>query len=225
MGDRRSCDVENIADFSRYYGNSWVGWHDEKLNFVKPCFVGGALDQNTVQLRPLAKREHGQFLVEGGIATNWETLKEHIDFGVPDIGMIPDGPTILYTSYTTPRVAKKGFRSRDTMIADFNTWDIRKKFATLHGTDKYDTVWFAFNPEYVSLEQAEDKLSKGELVGVPISRTLGVYSSYKFKFSLLAYKRWTVGHVISPFLVQLKKEYGDYEEDIARQTGAEVIVR
>ena len=90
--------------------------------------------------------------------------------------------------------------------------------------DKYEFIWFAFNPEYKSLEQAEDLLNKGEKVGVPLSRTLAVYSQPKVRYSLLAYKRWTVGHIVSPYLIHLKQEYRDYEEDINKQTGAEVIV-
>jgi hypothetical protein len=162
--------------------------------------------------------------MEAGFAASWDDIKEHVDFGVPDIGMMPDGPTVLFCSYATPRIARKGYRARDTRTADFNNWDIRKKYLARNSGDRYDWTWFAFNPEYVTLEQAEDKITKGEVVGVPLSRTLGVYSLPKSKHSLLAYKRWTIGHVLSPFLVQIHKEYRDYEEDIARQTGAEVIV-
>lgn len=226
MPVQRSCDVETIGDFSRYYGNSWVGWHDEKLDYVKPCFVGGQIDGANVALRALVKTDSvDQFRIEPHFPASFDTLKNSIDFGVPDIGMMQDGPTILFFSYTTPRVAKKGYRSREAMTADFNSWDIRKKYNWKSNImERYDFIWNAFNPQYFTLEQAEEKLSGGELVGIPISRTVGIYSSPRFKFSLLAYKRWTIGHVISPYLVQLKREYADYEEDIVRQTGAEVIV-
>jgi hypothetical protein len=220
---KRTCDVENIGDFARYYQSSWVGWHGTDSADIQPCFVGRMDGADTVTLRPLVKGEDSHFSLKNTFPVYWTSLKEHVDFGVPDIGMIPDGPTILFASYSTPRVAKKGFRSRDTRIADFNSYDIKKKYSA-PGSERYDWIWFAFNPEYKSLEQAEEKLTKGEVVGVPLSRTLGVYSTPKFKNSLLAYKRWTVGQVLTPYLISLKKAYAEYEEDIAKQTGAEVIV-
>lgn len=220
----RTCDVENMADFSRYYSGSWIGYHPSDAANIQPCYVARMLDADTAQLRPLVRNPNNQFIIEAGFPANWSFIKERIDFGTPDIGMMPDGPTILFCSYTTPRVAKKGYRSRDTRTNEFNTWDIRRKYVSPAAGDRYDWTWFAFNPEYLTLEQAEIRLANGESVGVPISRTLGVYTSPKFKNSLLAYKRWTVGHVITPNLIQIKREYEDYEEDIARQTGAEVIV-
>lgn len=221
---QRSCDVENLTDFVRYYNGSWVGWHPSDAAHIMPCHVGGQVNATQFQLRPLGKRENDQFFLDTPFLATWEELQGHIDFGAPDIGMMQDGPTVLFCSYSTPRVAKKGFRGRDTRTTEFNHWDIRRKYTSNGSRDRYDWIWFAFNPEYKSLEEIEDRLAKGEAVGLPLSRTLGVYSVPKFKNSILAYKRWTVGHVVSPYLINLKREYGDYEEDIARQTGAEVIV-
>jgi hypothetical protein len=221
---QRFCDVENLADFGRYYASSWVGWHGEDENHIKPCFVGHPLDGAHIQLRPLARGENNQLVVTPGFVASWADIKARMDFGVPDVGMMPDGPTVLFLSHSTPRAAKKGYRSRDAQITDFNSWDIRRKYNPRNPADNYSWTWFAFNPEYKTLLEAEDVLAKGEAVGIPLSRTLAVYSTPKFKNSLLAYKRWTVGHVISPYLIQIKREYADYEEDIARQTGAEVIV-
>lgn len=222
---QRSCDVENLPDFARYYNGSWVGWHPSDATHIMPCYVGGQMDATHLQLRSLARRDGNQFLLDAPMAATWKDLQDHIDFGAPDIGMMPDGPTVLFCSYSTPRVAKKGFRGRETRTVEFNHWDIRRKYAGNGAVrDRYDWVWFVFNPEYKTLEEVEDLLTKGEAVGMPLSRTLAVYSVPKFKHSILAYKRWAIGHVISPYLISLKREYGDYEEDIARQTGAEVIV-
>ena len=219
----RSCDCENLADFTRYYQGSWVGWHGSDSAHIQPCYVQGAVDAQHVHLRPLEKGKDNRFLVGNTFQTTWSGLRDHIDFGVPDIGMLPDGPTVLFGAYTTPRSPRKGYRSRDMKLNDFNSWDIRAKYKN-NGGERYDWIWFAFNPEYVNLETAEEKLTKGEAVGVPLSRTLAIYSVPKFKYSLLAHKRWTVGHVVSPYLINLKREYADYEEDIENQTGAEVIV-
>lgn len=223
---QRACDVENLQDFARYYNGSWVGWHPSDAAHIMPCSVAGQVDGMHVQLRPLAKRANDpQFLLDTPFSATWKDLQEHIDFGAPDIGMMQDGPTVLFCSYTTPRTPKKGFRGRDTRTTEFNHWDIRRKYVSSnHVKDRYDWTWFVFNPEYKSLEDAEDRMSKGDIVGTPLSRTLAVYSVPKFKHSILAYKRWAIGHVVSPYLVSLKREYADYEEDIARQTGAEVIV-
>lgn len=224
MNPERACDVENLADFYRYYMGSWVGWHVTDSTSVQPCYVEQLITRDQVKLRPLSKEGSDKYTLGGGFDCSWSNLKDHIDFGVPDIGITPDGPTILFCSYATPRVARKGYRSRETRVAEFNNWEIRNKYNKPNTTDRFDWAWFAFNPEYVSLEKAEDRLSKGELVGAALSRTLGVYSLPKFQNSLLAYKRWTVGHVVTPFLIHLKREYADYEESIAQQTGAEVIV-
>lgn len=221
---QRQCDVENLNDFCRYYQQAWVGWHPTDSADISPCFVNGMLDERRAILRLLSKAEGNAFFMGAPFNATWSNIREHVDFGVPEIGMIQDGPTIAFCSYSTPRQARKGFRCRDARIATFNSWQIRKKYLINVGGDRHDWTWFAFNPEYLSLERAEDRLAKGEAVGIPLSRTLGVYSLPSYKHSLLAYKRWTVGHVLSPELIHLKSEYEDYEEDISRQTGAEVIV-
>jgi hypothetical protein len=220
---QRTCDVENIGDFNRYYQGSWVGWRRDE-DKITPGYVAGLSDIDRVSIRPLLKQENGKFLIGGGVGLSWESLKDTIDFGTPEIGMVPDGPTVLYCSYDTPRVAKKGYRSRDPHTTDFNGYKIKKRYNPSLVSERQDWIWFAFNPEYPTLEQAEEKLTEGKAVGLPLSRTIGVYTLPSFQHSLLAYKRWTVGHVVHPQLIRLKREYADYEEDIARQTGAQAVV-
>lgn len=221
---KRSCDVENMGDFGRYYNSGWVGWHDPKSDSIQPCYVAGIVEPEVIALRPLTKLSGERFSIGGQFPVAWGALKKELDFGLPDIGMFQDGPTVVYTSYATPRSPKKGFRARDMFVSEFNGWDIRKKYVAPRGGERYDWVWNAFIPTYSSLEDAENDLAKGLVVGRPLSRTLGVYSLASFKHSLLAYKRWTVGHVLNPAVVQLKPEYGDYEETIASQLGVKVIV-
>jgi len=220
---QRSCDVENLQDFTRYYLGSWVGWHGSDSTFIQPAYIGHAITADTAHVKFMSKNADGRFLVGGNTLVSWSEINKHIDFGVPDIGMIADGPTVRFCSYSTPRAAKKGFRPRDVKSLSFNNWEIRKKYVE-GPQDRWDWVWFAFNPEYQGLERAENTLLNGEAVGLGLSKTLAIYSHPKFKNSLLAYKRWTIGHVVSPYLLNIKREYADYEEDIARQTGAEVIV-
>lgn len=216
---KRECDVETLNDFSRYYTSSWVGWHDKDKDYVTPISVSYPINEESIGFRPLSR----ELTVGPAFGLTLAQMKEQIDFGVPDIGMIPEGPTIKYHSYTTPRAPSKGFRPRNLRNYEFNSWDIRKKYQ-LDGNE-YARVFFAFNPSYSTLSEAEVKLVEGSAVGVALSRTLGVYSSPKYVYSLLAYKRWTVGHILSPYLIQLKEEFSAYEEDISKQTGAEVIVR
>lgn len=219
---KRTCDVENLTDFSRYYSGAWINWNrNEKESY--PCYVGGLDTTQTIALRPLSRKENGYF-VELPFTTSWDELKEKAEFGVPSIGMMPDGPTISFCSYYTLRAPKKGFRSRDLSISDFNSWEIAKKYSKNSMDDRKDRVWFAFKPEYSTLEQAQEKLSKGEAVGIPININVGIYSLPKFKYPLLAYKRWTVGYLESPNLIHLKKQYADYEEYLANHTNAKVIV-
>lgn len=216
---KRSCDVENLADFARYYQGAWVGWHGDKEE-ITPCLVNRLLTADDIQLRPLSKDGY----IQTAFAANLEKLKERIDFGLPDIGMVVDGPTVVFSSYMTPRTPKKGYRSRDLAVHPFNHWRIKTKYSQRFGVDRFDFTWFAFNPEYKTLEQANAELSEGKAVGIPVSRTLALYTMPEFKHSLLAYKRWTVGFVDPRNIVHLKPEYADYENDILKQTGSKVLV-
>lgn len=222
---QRSCDVENLADFSRYYAGSWVGWHPTDAVHTTPCYVGHLLDPDHIQLRPLSKIETGQIMLDSTWAPSWDDIKSHIDFGLPEIGMAPSGPTVVFSSYNTPRSPKKGYRARDTKLSEFNSHDIRKKYpSSRNALDRNDWVWFAFNPEYLDLQRALTTLEEGQAVGLPLSNTLGAYCLSKFRYPLLAYKRWTIGYISNHKLVYIKSPYADYEEDIIRQTGAEVVI-
>jgi hypothetical protein len=219
----RACDVETIQDFSRYYGNSWVGWHPTDAAHIQPMYVGSMRNNNTeVTVRALSKLSTG-FEVEGYTYINWQDLKDHIDFGLPPIGMYREGPTFVYAAYSSPRSPRKGYRPRDLHLCEFNSWAIRKNYAR-GSRDSYDWVWHTFNPEYPPLAKAIETLNSGESVGVPISRTLGVYTLPNYRYPMLAYKRWNVGYVVDYATIMISRQFGDYAGDIANQTGAKVTV-
>lgn len=219
---QRSCDVENLADFSRYYGNSWIGWHPTDAAHISPAFVGGMQARDVVFLRFLSKTGAGEFTLGNHELTEWKSILEHIDFGLPPVGLCVDGPTISYGSYASPRTPKKGYRPNDVIFSYFNNWNIRSKY-TRPGRLNYDNVWEVFNPEYKSFPEALASLSKGDVVGIPISRTIGMYTIPKYKYPMLAYKRWTVGYVMDAYTIYVKAQYSDYANEIYRQTGAKVI--
>lgn len=217
----RACDVENISDFARYYQNSWVGWHSPDSDFIIPAMVSAPGVLDTVHLR-LLRKEKDDFSVDRASIVSWKSLLESIDFGIPEIGMFQDGPTLSYFSYSSPRAARKGFRPRELTDTTFNRWAIRKRY--VHGRDMYDKIWHAFNPTYKSLADAVKALDEGERVGVPISKIMGVYTLPKYKTPIFAYKRWSIGHVENSDLIQIKSPFADYATEIERQTGAKVVV-
>jgi hypothetical protein len=222
----RACDVENLADFYRYYSNSWVGWHPSDSPHISPVVVGPIERGNiNINLRQLGKTAKGGYTLSDYFQTTWAKLIEHTEFGRPDIGMLKDGPTILFASYTTPRSPHKGFRVRELTLENFNSWDIRSQYTTgVKTTDRYEWIWDVFNPLYPKFGDAYEELQNGKKVGVALSRTLGIFTQAKASKPLLAYKRWTLGYVDNAKTVVIHRMYEDYAAEIKRQTGVEVQV-
>lgn len=177
-------------------------------------------------MRPLSKLPDGEIYLNPQMEVPWKDALQLLDFGVPDVGMTADGPTVVYCSYNSPRQPRKGFRPREMSVTDFNGWAIRNKYALTHAspTGGYPWIWFTFNPEYPTLARAQDLLESGEKIGVALSRTIGVYSSPRHRYSLLAYKRWTVGYILDPSSIFIMPQYEDYAIEISRLTGAKVSI-
>lgn len=220
----RPHDVENMADFSRYYANSYVGYRGSDSAHVNPAMVGPLeRGNNSILIRCLEKMDKG-FNMGAYFSIDWNTLKKQIDFGRPDIGMLDDGPTVIFASYNTPRQAHKGFRIRELQMEQFNGWDIRGQYrAAYPSNDRYEWLWTVYNPDYRRLKEAYDDIQSGKRVGQALSRMIGIYSVAKSPHPLLAYKRWTVGYMENPTLIRVFPLYQAYSEDIKRQTGAEVL--
>lgn len=220
---QRSCDVESLQDFSRYYNGGWVGFYN-KDGTVGPASVGrdGA---NHVNLRVLGVVGENRYQAIADHDLSFKELKESIDFGRPEIGMMEDGPTIVYLSYHTPRQAHKGFRTRELAVDEFNNNDLRDMHIPerpARGGERHDWVWKAFNPSYTPFAAAFDQLQQGKRVGVPVSTRIGLYLYPDSVCPVVAYKRWTVGYAPDPKSLRIYRKFMDYSEDLTAQTGAEV---
>lgn len=217
---RRTCDVESTADFHRYYTSGWLGMDLPGAASVTPVLIAAA-QADVVAVKQLSKSAEG-FQLSKYSNYSWDDFKKMAQFGRPDIGMIRVGPSVCFTSFSTPRNAHKGFRPGEVRQYDFNSWQIRDKVPLGRGRDNYDTVWQAFNPNYPSIHDAWRQLEAGEAAGLPLNRTFALYTLPDCPYPLLAYKRWTIGHMPYPHLVRLNRSFEEYRADIARKLNIEV---
>jgi len=140
--------------------------------------------------------------------------------------MIQDGETLSFLGWSTPRNPRKGFRLNEITTTEFNTYETGGKKAKkgAYDTYKYPWVWQCFNPSYTPFRDALIQLQEGDKVGVPISRVVGLYTLPNSVHPLVAYKRWTIGYVVTEAHVRIFRAYTDYEGEIHKQTGAEVTL-
>lgn len=219
----RECDVENIADFARYYAASFVGWHDRNQQNVIPANIG-RLDGASIQVRFLNK-ENAPFSISEVKYFKFQELKEHIDFGRPRLGIVEDGPTIAFLSQTSPREPRKGLRIRDAHYIGFNGWETRNLLARHNPyNERLEWIWAAFNPQFTPFKEALAKLNSGERIGVALSQDIGLYTKPQILYPLIAFKRWTVGYIRSEVLAILHPSFADYEQEIRNITGTEVRI-
>lgn len=220
---RRTCDVEHTQDFHRYYTNGWLGMNLPGAAHVTPVLIAAA-QADIVAVKQLSKGLEGGFVLSKYTNYPWQDFQRMAQFGRPDIGMIRLGPSVCFTSFSTPRNAHKGFRPGEIRQYDFNSWQIREKVALGRSRDNYDTVWQAFNPNYPSVYDGWKQLEAGEAAGVPLTRTFALYTVPDCPHPLLAYKRWTIGHMPYPNLVRLNRPFEEYRADVARKLNIEVQV-
>lgn len=218
----RECDVETIADFARYYAGSFVGWHGrDPKGLILPALVG-RMDGDKIQLRLYNKGERGIGAGDWELH-NLDSLKANIDFGRPRIGILEDGPTIVFMSQTSSREPRKGFRVREAKMYEFNGWESRGLwFKQNPYNERLDWIWDSFNPRHTGFKESLDKLYKGERIGVALTTDMGLYTLPKVLYPLVAFKRWTIGYVRSEVLIVLHPSFSDYEQEIRRITGVEV---
>jgi hypothetical protein len=219
----RLCDVENEVDFNRYYQASWVGWHGKQDSPV-PVLIGGHIGVNPAGVRILGLRFLGPEGVLGDYESfTYEEVKAHIDFGRPRVGMVKDGPTLVFLSTNTPREPHKGLRPRTLRVHEFNRFELRNWHPVRSRYDeRLDWVKSIFNPKFPTIPDALKQLEEGKEVGIPINLTMGLYTIPGSAHPLFAYKRWTVGYVLNAQQVCIYDNYLDYAEEIRRQTGLEV---
>jgi len=225
---RRGIDVENLHDMCRYYEQAFVGLREDK-GTITPLLIGapgGVIqEEQTFLAKRLLLNDDGGFVLSGWTTLKLPEVEKRIDFGTPDIGMIQDGETLIFLSNTSTRIGRKGFRLNHSKSYEFNSYEsLGKKSNNKYDINKYDMVWRVFNPSYLPLNDALAKLAIGELIGTPLSLTLGLYTLPNSVYPLVAYKRWTVGYIINSTQIRLFKAVRDYEGEIRRQTGAEVVI-
>jgi len=165
----------------------------------------------------------GKISIGESVDFSFDELKALIDFGRPDVGMTPNGPSICYLSHSTPREAKKGFRVKSAKSHDFNAEEYRSTpIRVAYDSDPYDWVWWVFNPEYSSVGVAYSELETGKKLGVPLSNIIGLYTTSRSSCPLLAYKRWTIGYMPDPKSISIFSPFALYVTPVARCTGLEV---
>jgi len=219
----RECDVENIADFARYYAGSFVGWHGREPGRVIPALVG-RLDGNKIQTKFFTLAD-GTFTPSNWELHTLEELKENIDFGRPRLGVMEDGPTIVFMSQTTPREPRKGLRIREARIHEFNGWETRNLLVKQNPyNERMDLVWAAFNPEPAPFTSSLKRLYTGERIGVSLTQDVGLFTLPKVQYPLVAFKRWTIGHVRTESSIILQPQYADYRQELQKVTGVEVKI-
>lgn len=226
----RPCDVENTADFHRYYSNSWLGLALPDTDYITPTLMAASQDDR-VQVRSLVpnpdKATTGimPYVLNGYSEHRWKAFQNMAQFGKPDIGMSPSTGSVVFLAYSTPRNAHKGLRPNELRTYDFNSWNIRKKFPNgMPRTDQYGLVWNAFNPTYATIPEAIAQLDSGKTAGVALSRVFAVYSIPDCPFPLLAYKRWTIGYFQAADSVRVYSAYTDYSSMVSNSLRIEVRV-
>jgi hypothetical protein len=216
---RVPCDIETEADLIRYYSHGWMG-----LNGIKDGKV-----------LPFSPRTNQHGLITGTLLNEelrtdvygirWSDLLIQGSFGRPDLGMLHNGPTVVFAAHKAVRNSARGHRNDKTTFHDFNMWDCREQLKghlPCRSATRYDLIWEVFNPRYEPLDKAIKILEDGEGAGVPISRNYALYVNKDSKHPLLAYKRWTIGFVPRAKSAILDENYREYAEDIEKNTGMEI---
>lgn len=209
----RPRDVENIADFLKYYTNSWVGWRQED-GTISPCVVGSSGSTATASLKSMTKKDNS-FNIGSWNTYTLKDLDDNVDFGTPIMGMTPDGPTTVFLSNSTPRVGQKGLRIQNSQVTQFNESNL-KGYRTPRNRDKYDWIYFSFNPIYKEPDLAYAELTDGTNVGVALSQRVALYTDPAFKYPIVAYKRWIVGYMPTRKDLVINTKYNEYVEEIRK---------
>lgn len=213
---KRECDVETPRDFLRYYLHGFLGFPRPDLGVIFP-FTPVNADDRVVLGRILQK--DGEKYSYAEAAHQWPLFRELVHFGRPNVGMVHDGPSVVYLSYRSERNSARGLRLDRAVFHDFNNWYLRKQPGRVppNTNSRHDLVWESFNPNYSSVSAAWQRLNDGKTTGVPLSLHYGAYTVPDGRFPLLAYKRWTIGHLTGPETVSIHRKFHEYQPDIQRR--------
>lgn len=171
------CDVENIEDFSRYYSGSFMPFRGNVYQISRP--YGGRV--------VLIDRRAEVLQVE------WEVFARHSSFGIPTLGIRNLGPTICWL-YTAPaRNSNRGYIPNHCFMTQFNSWEHRR--FPKPGLASFETAHEVYFPKFYGTSEALDLLGSGERVGCAINENVGLFTTDRHKFPLIAFKRQTVGYM------------------------------
>lgn len=214
----RPCDVENMSDFHRYYHSCYVGI--PRNGKVSPGLVISCGETNSL-LQVITKQQDGS-VIPVNEQIDFINLKSNSLFSRPLLGMISVKDRLMYQSVKGERAPKKGYNPRSTSHKVFLGWDVSTKIQVPRTAD-YDVVWTTYNPEYVGFREAFHKLANGDSVGLATSRNTGLFNPQDSEYPLIAYKRWTIGHMRSPNEAVLPNSFSDYVP-VLEDMGLEVRV-
>ncbi|MDE2097322.1 MAG: hypothetical protein KGL39_08775 [Patescibacteria group bacterium] len=208
--EMRPCDVENIADFSRYYRYAWLGWHRHPKGPSPVCIQQVGTDVVVVQD------------VDGiASAIEWGDAQRYFSFGTPELGLVNGDYTTLYLYQGAPRQPHRGYRPNGVHQTVFNGWSTRKIIKAPAPSDK-EIIRNLFFPVYYELKEAFDVLNSGDRVGCALSRTLGLYTNADSKYPSISYRRNTVGYLENDRKAVVYKMYTDAIPTIQKKLGVEV---
>lgn len=192
------CDVENADDFWNYYNSSWILVNDE------PHKVSRLAGQGAFELIGLDT---------GRKVLTLNELKKIAVFGKPLLGNVAWGSSYVYLYTKGIRTAHKGLMYDDSLsYTAFNDYYTSTRLGEPEfNIQDFRAVREVFSPTYSTYSGAFHSLQIGESLGIPVSRTIGLFTVPNSSFPLVSYKAQQVGWAPDHNTVVLQDQYKDYD--------------
>lgn len=217
---QKPCDVETLQDFAKYYGQGMnrqvFGIYDEKHKTTVPAHYISGGETRPMTIVPMRKQEDKTFALQWDethpMSVSWEECKKLADFGIPKVGMVQVGSEIAYGSMAGDRNSARGLDLNRIAWTDFNHWYLRKNYGPTVPTHHFfmEILWQVYTREYPSVGTAWNDVMMGKAIGVAVHPNFGLYTLPDCAAPILAYKKWSVGHLPSPHYVILHPKFVDY---------------
>lgn len=209
---------------------------EEFLKSFKEGFFGLRIGEELYPAR-LADRVSGrgviplQYMVndKGSFQSHdvtWETQRENIIRGYPDLGYFKVGPTCGYVRTRPYRQYQKGYVPSNVEVFIPNLTQIRMVFPRFIATgNSKELVWQIYNRQLWHPDAALKALADGEGAGYPLSNNFAVYLNSGAEVPILCMKNRDVGVVNSAGKYELFKKFADLKEQFQRETTVEAYVK